>query len=75
MNLGFLKFYSSLRMKKSIFSFKLDFIFLRQHHNGGMMSDEEKMTVFVTSGPDTPQRCATPFYMANMLLQWTMKPK
>ena len=30
------------------------------------MSDEEKMTVFVTSGPDTPQRCATPFYMANI---------
>ena len=27
-----------------------------------MMSDEEKMTVFVTSGPETPQRCATPFY-------------
>ena len=24
------------------------------------------MTVFVTSGPDTPQRCATPFYMANI---------
>ena len=30
------------------------------------MSDEEKMTVFVTSGPETPQRCATPFYMANI---------
>ena len=30
------------------------------------MSDEEKMTVFVTSGPDTPERCATPFYMANI---------
>ena len=30
------------------------------------MSDEEKMTVFVTSGPDTPQRRATPFYMANI---------
>ena len=30
------------------------------------MDDEGKMTVFVTSGPETPQRCATPFYMANI---------
>ncbi len=30
------------------------------------MSDESKLVVFVTSGPDTPQRCATPFYMANV---------
>ena len=29
------------------------------------MDEEGKMTVFVTSGPETPQRCATPFYMAN----------
>lgn len=28
--------------------------------------DEENCIVFVTTGPDTPQRCATPFYMANM---------
>ena len=25
-----------------------------------------KVTIFVTSGPETPQRCATPFYMANI---------
>ena len=30
------------------------------------MDDEMKLTVFVTSGPQTPQRCATPFYMANI---------
>ena len=30
------------------------------------MSDEGKVTIFVTSGPGTPQRCATPFYMANI---------
>ena len=30
------------------------------------MDDEGKVTIFVTSGPDTPQRCATPFYMANI---------
>ena len=30
------------------------------------MDDEGKLTVFVTSGPQTPQRCATPFYMANI---------
>ncbi len=28
--------------------------------------DEAKMFVFMTSGPNTPQRCATPFYMATM---------
>ena len=28
--------------------------------------DEGNFLVFVTTGPDTPQRCATPFYMANM---------
>ncbi|MEE2765736.1 MAG: DsrE family protein [Candidatus Neomarinimicrobiota bacterium] len=31
-----------------------------------MTADEGKVTIFVTSGPDTPQRCATPFYMANI---------
>ncbi|MAE09686.1 MAG: sulfur reduction protein DsrE [Candidatus Marinimicrobia bacterium] len=30
------------------------------------MIDEGKVTIFVTSGPETPQRCATPFYMANI---------
>ena len=30
------------------------------------MDDEGKVVVFVTSGPDTPQRCATPFYMASI---------
>jgi predicted peroxiredoxin len=28
--------------------------------------DEGSFLVFVTSGPATPQRCATPFYMASM---------
>ena len=28
--------------------------------------DESKVLVFMTSGPETPQRCATPFYMATM---------
>ena len=30
------------------------------------MDDEGSVLVFVTTGPETPQRCATPFYMANM---------
>ena len=30
-----------------------------------MDDDEGKVVIFVTSGPDTPQRCATPFYMAS----------
>ncbi len=30
------------------------------------MEDEGKVVIFVTSGPDTPQRCATPFYMASV---------
>jgi hypothetical protein len=30
------------------------------------MVEEGKVTVFVTSGPATPQRCATPFYMAHI---------
>jgi predicted peroxiredoxin len=30
------------------------------------MDDEGKVVVFVTSGPETPQRCATPFYMATV---------
>ncbi|MDH3743972.1 MAG: DsrE family protein [Acidobacteriota bacterium] len=28
--------------------------------------DEGNVVVFVTSGPETPERCATPFYMANI---------
>ena len=28
--------------------------------------DEGSVLVFVTTGPETPQRCATPFYMANI---------
>ncbi len=28
--------------------------------------DDESLFVFVTWGPDTPQRCATPFYMAQI---------
>lgn len=28
------------------------------------MSDEEKVMIVMTSGPDTPRRCATPFFMA-----------
>ena len=28
--------------------------------------DEGKVVVFMTSGPQTAQRCATPFYMATM---------
>ena len=31
-----------------------------------MDPDEEAVTVFVTTGPDLAQRCATPFYMASM---------
>ncbi len=30
------------------------------------MDEEGSVVVFVTSGPATPQRCATPFYMANI---------
>jgi len=30
------------------------------------MDDEGKVTIFVTTGPQTPQRCATPFYMASV---------
>jgi len=29
-------------------------------------ADEESVLIFMTSGPQTPQRCATPFYMATM---------
>ena len=28
--------------------------------------DEGSFLIFVTSGPATPQRCATPFYMASV---------
>lgn len=31
-----------------------------------MDDDEGRVLVFVTSGPEAPQRCATPFYMATM---------
>ena len=30
------------------------------------MDDDGAVVVFVTSGPDLPQRCATPFYMASV---------
>jgi hypothetical protein len=30
------------------------------------MSDDAKLFIFVTHGPATPQRCATPFYMAQV---------
>jgi len=30
------------------------------------MDDDGSVFIFMTSGPDTPQRCATPFYMANI---------
>lgn len=30
------------------------------------MDEEGSVVVFVTTGPETPQRCATPFYMANI---------
>jgi predicted peroxiredoxin len=29
--------------------------------------EESSVLVFVTSGPATPQRCATPFYMASVV--------
>ena len=32
------------------------------------MVEEGKVTIFVTHGPDTPERCATPFYMASVAL-------
>lgn len=32
------------------------------------MVEEGKVTIFVTFGPETPQRCATPFYMANVAM-------
>ena len=31
-----------------------------------MADDEGSVTIFMTTGPATPQRCATPFYMATM---------
>jgi predicted peroxiredoxin len=30
------------------------------------MMDEDKILILVTSGPDTPRRCATPFFMATL---------
>jgi predicted peroxiredoxin len=32
------------------------------------MDGEGKVVIFVTSGPETPQRCATPFYMASVAM-------
>ncbi len=32
------------------------------------MVEEGKVTIFITHGPQTPQRCATPFYMASVAL-------
>lgn len=32
------------------------------------MDEEGKVVIFVTSGPETPQRCATPFYMASVAM-------
>ncbi len=32
------------------------------------MIEEGKVTIFVTHGPSTPERCATPFYMASTAL-------
>ncbi|NTV45000.1 MAG: sulfur reduction protein DsrE [Chlorobiales bacterium] len=31
-----------------------------------MVVEEGKVVIFVTSGPNTPQRCGTPFYMATI---------
>jgi hypothetical protein len=28
--------------------------------------DEDKVLIMMTSGPDTPRRCATPFFMATL---------
>lgn len=28
--------------------------------------DEDKVLIIMTSGPDTPRRCATPFFMAQL---------
>ena len=28
--------------------------------------DEDKILIMMTSGPDTPRRCATPFFMATL---------
>lgn len=30
------------------------------------MSDNQKFVIVMTSGPNTPERCATPFYMATL---------
>ncbi|MCH8327741.1 MAG: DsrE family protein [Candidatus Marinimicrobia bacterium] len=32
------------------------------------MVEEGKVTIFVTHGPESPERCATPFYMASVAL-------
>lgn len=32
------------------------------------MVEEGKVTIFVTHGPDFPERCATPFYMSSVAL-------
>ncbi len=36
------------------------------HEDNNMADEEGSVFIFVTHGPETPQRCATPFYMANM---------
>lgn len=30
------------------------------------MSDSDKVLIIMTSGPDTPRRCATPFFFASL---------
>jgi len=39
------------------------------------MSDEGKVFVFVTHGPETPERCATPFYMSNIAVAMDCEAK
>ena len=37
------------------------------------MAEEGKVTIFVTHGPETPQRCATPFFMSSVALAMDSK--
>jgi len=39
------------------------------------MSSEGNVFVFVTHGPETPERCATPFYMANIAMAMDCEAK
>jgi len=32
----------------------------------GFLMDEDKVLIIMTSGPDTPRRCATPFFFASI---------